>query len=185
MSTRPEPFITFSFLDGTIKRYSRLCIKEHVMQIQALTTEDDYKPKLEAIEYKALVCYFYKLLGRMDYLSQKLFQKGKLAGFYEEVIFKCLDDLKLKGYLNDERLLERKALKKIKKGYSIKMTGSSLTNCPKAKEEEAFALKKLIKKKQTLLLSSDQKLKARGYRFFISRGYDINQIKELVCQIED
>lgn len=53
-----------------------------------------------------------------------------------------------------------------------------------AKKLEDEALKRLVLKKKNLLQSPDLKLKQRGYRFFLSRGYGINQVNDQLAQLE-
>lgn len=173
---------SFQFIDGVKKTYKRSLIKEFYSQIMALTTLLEYQEKLDEIEKKALLKYFYFLLARKDYFSHELLKKGRDFGFYEHNCEIILDNLRNKRFIDDEKLKKKKELKKIKKGYSIKHT--SLQNDENAKKEEAHSLKKLLQKKKNLILSSDLKERAKGYRFFISRGYDINQIKEQLQELE-
>lgn len=174
--------VSFQFLDGVKKTYKRSLIKEFYMQIMALTTQLEYQENIDEIEKKALLKYFYFLLARKDYFSSELLKKGLSFGFYEHNCEFILDSLRSKGFIDDEKLKKKKELKKIKKGFSIKQT--SLQNDENAQKEEAYSLKKLLQKKKNLLVSSDLKERAKGYRFFISRGYDINQIKQQLLDLE-
>lgn len=174
--------VSFQFLDDVKKTYKRSLIKEFYMQIMDLTLELEYQEKLDEIEKKALLKYFYFLLARKDYFSHELLKKGLDFGFYEHNCQFIIESLKNKSFINDEKLKRKKELCKIKKGYSIRHT--SLQNDENAQKEEANSLKKLLQKKKNLLFSSDLKERAKGYRFFISRGYDINQIKQQLQDLE-
>ena len=176
------PFIKFDFQDGVTKKYKRSFIKEYIPSIMALLDEDNYQEKLDSIEKKAVSKYIYFLLSKRDYLSSDLLNKAKAAGFSEHNITPFIENCQLKGFVNDDKLKRRKDLLRIKKGYSIKTT--SLSNDEEASRLDSESLKNLIKKKKSLLLSADLKDRARGYRFLISRGYDINQIKQYLQDYE-
>lgn len=172
--------ISFTFLDGVKKTYRRSLIKDFALKITQLTFEKNYHEQLDEFEQKAISKYFLFLLSKKDYFSHELIAKAKASGFSDHNILPSIDHFVAKGFINDEKLKKRKELLKIKKGYSVKTT--SLSDDQEAQNLDTQGLKKLIQKKKHLLLSDDLKQKAKGYRFFISRGYDINQIKQ---QLQD
>ena len=133
----------------------------------------------QELEKKAVHRLFVKLLAKMDFSSQKLFQKAKAQGFDESTIMDVISQFKNKGLINDSAYEKRQRLKKIKKGFSCQVCKET---SDEALELETEALKKLIQKKKKLLLSSEIKERQRAYRFFIMRGFSMNKINELLKQ---
>lgn len=184
-SATKEAFVQFSFKDGIKKVYKRALVKDHLQDLYQLTLVDNYHDRLNVLEKKALTRYFIFLLSRKDYLSQELLSKAKAAGFDENNAFNYIEELREKGFINDEKLNRKKSLSRVKKGYSIRsISQSHLYGDQEAIDEEFKALRKLIIKKKMLLLSQDIKQRAKGYRFFISRGYDITQINQHLKDLE-
>jgi SOS response regulatory protein OraA/RecX len=177
-----SPYIIYEFVDGVKKKYRRSLVKDYAIAITELTFDPQYHEKLDVIEKKALSKYIYFLLSKRDYFSFDLVTKAEACGFFVHNIEAFIEHCKLKGFIDDEKLKRKKDLFKIKKGYSCKRT--SLRDDQDAKSLEKETLKKLIIKKKSLLLSCDLKEKAKGYRFLISRGYDINQINMLLQESE-
>lgn len=175
-------YVSFHFHDGIKKVYKSSLIKNFYLDIQRLTLIDDYQESLNAIEKKAILKYFLFLVSKKDYFSHELMNKALAAGFDQTNILDLVEHFKSKGFINDQNLKKKKDLLKLKKGYSLKRT--SLCEDVEAQNIELEVLKKLISKKKHLLLSKDLKEASKGYRFFISRGYDITQIKQQLQDLE-
>jgi len=171
--------------EGLLWRQFRLWVlKPYLQKISLLLDNPHFVTLFQPYESQALKNYFAYLLSQKDRLSSDLYKKAIQMGFSKPLIGTLIEELKGKKLIDDQKLKQRLALKKIKKGEAAwrypEISGP-------LQEEALFlekeALKKLIKKKRPLLLSPDIKDKQKAYRFFLSRGYGMNQVNALLKEV--
>jgi SOS response regulatory protein OraA/RecX len=155
-------------------------IKPYLAEFIKLENSEDFLEAFNAIEKKALRRYFLFLLSKKDQLSKDLKTKAQMAGFNPPLVFELLEEFLAKGWINDKVLYEKKGIQRLKKGYSLRHTQGLDHSQEDLQELERKALISLIKKKRHLLESLDRKENQKGYRFFLSRGYSIDQVKDVL-----
>jgi SOS response regulatory protein OraA/RecX len=178
--------ILIQLLDKPERVFKKHVLKPFYTDLKQLGLFPDYLERFTQLEKKAIKHYFLFLLSRKDQLSKELLFKGQRVGFNKGLIEEAILDFKDKGYINDLVLKEKKALSKIKKGYALSQVKNDLKHrYEEAKEQEEETLKKLILKKKPLLISKEIKQRQKGYRFFLYRGYSIDQVNKHLNSVED
>jgi len=166
------------------RSFRSFIIKPFLHEIKMHQNPESFASFLLEVEKKAARKYFLFLLSKKDYLSSELLKKAELAGLSKTISHELIQEFKNKHWIDDARLKEKLALKKLKKGYSIKASGG-LSSCHETETLEKEALHKLIQKKRKLFLSDDFKDKQKGYRFLLSRGFSIEQINSAINLMEE
>jgi regulatory protein len=138
----------------------------------------------------------FRLLGRRQHSSSELRRKLWNKDYEQKLIDQVIDDLKSKGYLDDEAFIrafvaEKSKMKSwstkrlkselIKRGISQKQIGTIINEQPKETEYDN-ALKLANKKYEQLLkrISEPNELRDKLSTFLFSKGFDYDLIKE-VC----
>ena len=165
------------------RTFRSFALKSFLSEISKLVLLSEKKAAFCEIEKKAIKKYFLFLLSRKDYLSSELIKKGKLCGFDEQLCHLITQDFEEKKWINNKATLEKKALKKIKKGYALHQFPEVDQKREEARLLEKETLQKLLKKKIHLFESKEVKDRQKGYRFFLSRGYSISQINDELASV--
>jgi SOS response regulatory protein OraA/RecX len=163
--------------------FQTFVIKPFINELLAIPPTENLQESFNSIEKKALRKYLLFLLSKQDYPSKKLVIKAVAQGFKQEVIDELISTFQTKGWIDDKAYLNNRALKKIKQGYALTSV-KGVADLQLAQNLEQTALINLINKKKNLLLSNNLKDKQKGYRFFLSRGYSITQVKEQLACLE-
>lgn len=180
-----KDFVTVVINQEMTRSFKRSSVKQYLFEFKKLHLSQNFFEDFSNLEKRAIKSYLSNLLARKDYLKETLLQKAQSCGFNADFVNDQLEQFEQLGYINDRKFKEKKAILRLKKGYSLSQVSHHLlSNQNEAKNIEKETLQKLINKKRSLLESKDLKLKQKGYRFFLSRGYSIYQINELLTQEE-
>ncbi|WP_297453567.1 regulatory protein RecX [Persephonella sp.] len=117
----------------------------------------------------------FRLLAKKDYYKQELKQKLLQKGFNENQIEKVLDELEEKGYINDDKLIQRHKELAIQKGKSPlylrkKLYQKGISQLDFSYEEELEAALNLLRnkyKKQKKFYDVVKFLKNRGFSYSV------------------
>lgn len=140
---------------------------------------------------KAAYKYVLKLLSRRDYSSEELRIRLVERQYSNDEIKKILFYCHEHNWLNDERFAESLLRQKAAKGYGwqricadARKKGIDHTLLQKAQDEQQhdwfYLAKKLATKRfgdlNGVILSVDQKTKAKRQRFLLQRGFNRDEI---------
>lgn len=180
-----KEFVTVFFNQEPVRSLKRSCIKQYLFELKKIQLSSTPLEDFINLEKRAIRSYVSALLAKKDYLTEALKKKASLCGFDLTLIEEQLQLFKEKGYLDDQKLKQKLAIKKLKKGYGMShaLLGE-LERTQETKELELETLNKLIDKKRNLLNSPELKIRQKGYRFLLSRGYSITQIKQQLEKME-
>ncbi|MDC0499090.1 recombination regulator RecX [Candidatus Pseudothioglobus singularis] len=124
-----------------------------------------------------------KMLMRREHSKLELFNKLKLKGYDDEIIYSAITQLAEQNYQSDERFAEDFILMRFNQGKGpvkiaseLKLRGISSFNLS---DFDWFkSAKEIRKKKFGDIVSADFKEQAKQKRFLQSRGFSLDQINQ-------
>ncbi len=138
--------------------------------------------------------YFYRILAKKDYSAHELLKKAKEKGFEQSEITNAIQELQLKGYQSDARLVEsmitsaqgkygrsvvkRKCFVKGISGDLFEEIWESQTESEELEQLLELKLKVMRKYKISDFHEIEPKTKARLWNYLQYRGFNPNQILE-------
>lgn len=138
--------------------------------------------------------YFYRILAKKDYSAHELLKKAKEKGFEQSEITNAIQELQLKGYQSDARLVEsmitsaqgkygrsvvkRKCFEKGISGDLFEEIWESQTESEEPEQLLELKLKVMRKYKISDFHEIEPKTKARLWNYLQYRGFNPSQILE-------
>lgn len=173
-------------IDGEVVRRvgERILSEREALSLPDFSREA-FEQALSSFEEKGGMRIALSLLSKQAYHSSKLKEHLKKHCVASGVIEKIIQDLTLKGFLNDEEWVERRVETLRSRGKSnreISFKLKAVKETPLKLGSDVDALEKIIRKKYSKILHAEvtHKEKVKVYNSLLRRGFSLQDIQNFL-----